>query len=78
MVERKQRTRELIELGGLVRAVGLDGWSSAEIVGALLIAVERDRAEPLAARREFRRRGDVFFRERKGAGDGVADSKPPR
>ena len=42
MQERKQRTRRLIELGGLVSKAELDNWSANALLGALLSVKEQE------------------------------------
>jgi hypothetical protein len=65
--ERKARTRQLIELGGLVAKAGLDqvtGSDRALLLGALLAIAERLRREPdgeLSQR--WRSRGQQAFEQ---------------
>lgn len=40
--ERKQRTRRLIELGGLVSKAKLDSWNSNALLGGLLFLKEKE------------------------------------
>ena len=42
MQERKQRTRRLIELGGLVSKAELDNWNANALLGGLLFLKERE------------------------------------
>lgn len=42
MQERKQRTRRLIELGGLVSKAGLDSWNANALLGGFLSLKERE------------------------------------
>ena len=67
VAERKARTRQLIELGGLVTKAGLDqvtGSDRALLLGALLTVTDRlrrDQDGELTAR--WRKRGDQAFAE---------------
>ena len=40
--ERKQRTRRLIELGGLVSKAKLEDWNANALLGALLFVKEKE------------------------------------
>lgn len=42
MQERKQRTRRLIELGGLVSKAGLDNWNANALLGGLLFLKKQE------------------------------------
>jgi hypothetical protein len=63
--ERKARTRQLIELGGLVAKAGLDqvtGSDRALLLGALLAIAERLKREPDGElSRRWRSRGQLAF-----------------
>ena len=63
--ERKARTRQLIELGGLVAKAGLDqtaGSDRALLLGALLAIADRHRREPDGElSRRWRSRGQQAF-----------------
>ena len=65
--ERKARTRQLIELGGLVAKAGLDqatGSDRALLLGALLAIAERLRREPDGElSRRWRSRGQQAFEQ---------------
>jgi hypothetical protein len=65
--ERKARTRQLIELGGLVAKAGLDqvtGSDRALLLGALLAIADRLRREPDSElSRRWRSRGQEAFEQ---------------
>jgi hypothetical protein len=65
--ERKARTRQLIELGGLVAKAGLDqatGSDRALLLGALLAVADRLRREPDGElSRRWRSRGQQAFEQ---------------
>jgi hypothetical protein len=65
--ERKARTRQLIELGGLVAKAGLDqatGSDRALLLGALLTIADRLRREPDGdLSRQWRSRGQQAFEQ---------------
>ncbi|TAJ70420.1 MAG: conjugal transfer protein TraD [Phenylobacterium sp.] len=72
VVERRERTHHLIELGGLVQKAGLDGLvddDRAVLLGALLSLTDQlageDRADVLAL---WRRRGKRAFAADEAAG----------
>lgn len=64
-MQRRERTRHLIELGGLVAKAGLDnltGDDRAALYGAFLELADRlQAADADAARRLWRRRGQRAF-----------------
>jgi hypothetical protein len=64
--ERKARTRQLIELGGLVAKAGLDqatGSDRALLLGALLAIAERLREPDGELSRRWRSRGQQAFEQ---------------
>jgi hypothetical protein len=74
VVERKARTRQLIELGGLVAKAGLDqatGSDRALLLGALLAVADRLRREPDGElSRRWRSRGQQSFEQQAQARPG--------
>ncbi|MDX2164238.1 MAG: conjugal transfer protein TraD [Gammaproteobacteria bacterium] len=70
MQERKQDTRKKIQLGGLIKKVGLHEEPTAVLLGLLLEA--KDNLESSTSdkfREAYRLRGDIAFtNERSGAG----------
>ena len=61
-LERKQDTREKIQLGGLIKKAGLDGEPTAILLGLLLEAAETLHGENAkAARNHWQVLGDIEF-----------------
>lgn len=56
---RKQRTRRLIELGGLVSKAGLDSWNANTLLGGLLFLKEME-SNPTQLE-EWIHRGEAAF-----------------
>ncbi len=61
--ERKQRTRRLIELGGLVLKAHLADWDSNTLFGALLFIKERE-ADPQQLESWTHKGGSTFASEK--------------
>lgn len=61
--ERKNRTRRLIELGGLVSKAKLEDWNSNAILGALLSLKEKE--QDVSQMNAWAHKGGVAFSEEK-------------
>ncbi len=66
-LERKQDTRQKIQLGGLVKKAGLADEKSAVLLGLLLDAAEKLQGEEATSLRiGWMIKGDIAFSEKKG------------
>ncbi len=61
--ERKQRTRRLIELGGLVSKAQLETWNSNTLLGGLLFLKEKEQDAPQISTWTHKG-GKAFFSEK--------------
>ena len=76
-VKRRERTRQLIELGGLVAKAGLVDLTDDDrtvIYGALLAVADRFLAEPERAKTMWGRRGRRAFASDQNDEDSAAES----
>lgn len=62
--ERKNRTRRLITLGGLVSKAQLEDWNANALLGALLFVKEKE--VDASQMNEWIHKGEVAFSEDKG------------
>ncbi len=66
-LERKQDTRQKIQLGGLVKKAGLANEKSAVLLGLLLDAAEKLQGEEATSLRiDWMIKGDIAFSEKTG------------
>lgn len=61
--ERKNRTRHLIELGGLVSKAKLEGWNSNALLGAFLSVKEKE--QDISQMNAWSHKGGAAFSERR-------------
>ncbi len=71
---RELRTRQKISIGEMIIAIGIEKlFSVVELVGLLLEAIDRAKADP-SLKEDWARRGSAHFRRKSKSGAGAASN----